>query len=76
VAALKRWRAERASALGLDPGVLCPNATLEAVAVARPPTVEALRAMLAIKGWLGREFGDELAAVLRADRVESDGAGS
>src|SRR4029453_18676075 len=26
---LKRWRSERAREIGLDPGVLCPNATLE-----------------------------------------------
>jgi len=74
VTALKRWRAERASALGLDPGVLCPNATLEAVAIARPTTVEGLRAMQEIKGWFGRAFGDEMAAVLRADRAEGEAA--
>jgi ribonuclease D len=30
--ALKGWRAEKATALNIDPGVLCPNAALEAIA--------------------------------------------
>ena len=32
LAALKDWRGPRSEALKLDPGVLCPNAALEAIA--------------------------------------------
>ena len=35
---LKRWRATRAQELELDPGVLCPNASLEAIAWKNPPS--------------------------------------
>ncbi|HVP28757.1 MAG TPA: ribonuclease D [Myxococcota bacterium] len=75
VSALKRWRSERAAALGLDPGVLCPNSTLEAIAIERPATVDELRRMSEVKGWFGREFGAEVAGVLKADRAE-DAAGT
>ena len=34
--ALKRWRTERARELALDPGVLCPNTALEAIAFEDP----------------------------------------
>jgi ribonuclease D len=68
--ALKRWRARRASELALDPGVLCPNAALEAVA-ARSPTSDAeLTRVSELKPWFVREFGSELVAVLHADGEE------
>ena len=39
---LKRWRAQRARELGLDPGVFCPNASLEEIAGEMPRTAEEL----------------------------------
>ncbi|MBW2294302.1 MAG: ribonuclease D [Deltaproteobacteria bacterium] len=36
VDALKKWRAKRSQELTLDPGVLCPNASLEAIAWRSP----------------------------------------
>jgi ribonuclease D len=66
--ALKRWRARRASELALDPGVLCPNAALEAVAAKNPTAAEELTGLPELKPWLVREFGGELVAELRADR--------
>jgi ribonuclease D len=66
--ALKRWRARRASELALDPGVLCPNAALEAVAAKNPTAAEELTGLPELKPWLVREFGSELVAELRADR--------
>jgi ribonuclease D len=47
---LREWRKTRAAELGLDPGVLCPQSTLEALAIAglaaldRPEEIPGLRA--------------------------------
>jgi len=67
LATLKRWRTRRSKELALDPGVLCPNASLEAIAVRNPQTGEDLREVTELKGWFVRSFGDEVAAALRAD---------
>jgi len=72
VTALKRWRAERAAALALDPGVLCPNSTLEAIAILHPTTAAEVRKLPEVKGWFGREFAEEVAAVLTADRAAGE----
>jgi ribonuclease D len=57
---LKRVRNEMAERLGLDPGVLCPKGTLEAVARARPKTSAALGEIPEIRKWqvelLGADF--------------------
>ena len=63
---LKRWRATRARELGLDPGVFCPNASLEEVAGAQPRNLEELRALSGVKSWWSGHFGEELLAILRA----------
>ncbi len=57
---LKRWRARRAEELELDPGVFCPNATLEEIAWARPRSVETLRQLAQVKGWWLEQFGAEV----------------
>jgi ribonuclease D len=57
---LKRWRAGRARELGLDPGVFCPNATLEAIAWADPSDVAGLAELDAVKGWWAKAFGAEV----------------
>jgi ribonuclease D len=61
--ALKRWRTERAQQLALDPGVLCPNSALEAIAWRAPNTASDLEGLPELKGWFVREFGDEVVAV-------------
>jgi len=61
--ALKRWRAERAQELALDPGVLCPNSSLEAIAWRAPNTASDLEGLPELKGWFLREFGAEVVAV-------------
>jgi ribonuclease D len=61
--ALKRWRGERAQQLALDPGVLCPNSALEAIAWRAPNTAADLEGLPELKGWFVREFGDEVVAV-------------
>jgi len=64
LAALKAWRGPRAKELGLDPGVLCPNASLEAIAVANPKTAEDVKALPELKPWLAESFGQELASLV------------
>ncbi len=55
--ALKTWRAARAEDLSLDPGVLCPNASLEAIAWRAPTTPKDLKELPELKSWFVREFG-------------------
>ncbi len=64
--ALKKWRAKRSQELILDPGVLCPNASLEAIACRLPETGADLEHLPELKGWFVREFGDEVAACLNS----------
>ena len=64
LASLKAWRTPRAKNLGLDPGVLCPNASLEAIALANPKTGDDVKALPELKRWLAEDFGEELAALV------------
>ncbi len=64
VTALKKWRAERAKELSLDPGVLCPNSSLEAIAVANPKEGDAIRQLAELKGWFRQEFSEEVLGAL------------
>ncbi|MDX1648337.1 MAG: HRDC domain-containing protein, partial [Myxococcota bacterium] len=59
---------ERARELEMDPGVLCPNSALEAIAVRAPERGPELEELREVKGWFARSFGDEIAAVLADDR--------
>jgi ribonuclease D len=62
--ALKQWRTRRASELAMDPGVLCPNSTLESIAVRTSHGARNLDAQPDLKRWFAREFGAEVAAAL------------
>jgi ribonuclease D len=77
LAALKDWRGPRAEALKLDPGVLCPNAALEAIASAMPANAEDMKGIPELKNWFVREFADEIVAVLErhaaAEASQSEG---
>ena len=64
---LKRWRARRASELSLDPGVLCPNSSLEAIAWRAPRQASDLGELPELKQWFLREFGEEVVAVVSRD---------
>ena len=64
--ALKKWRAARAVELSMDPGVLCPNSALEAIAWTAPQESKDLRDLPELKGWFLREFGSEATEVSRA----------
>ncbi len=61
--ALKEWRSGKATALDIDPGVLCPNATLEAIAWRDPKSKVDLQEVTELKGWFIREFGAEISKV-------------
>ena len=63
LAALKHWRSERARDLSMDPGVLCPNSALEAIAWHTPKSGDELTELPELKRWFVREFGDEVAKV-------------
>jgi ribonuclease D len=73
---LKRWRGERAAQLEIDPGVFCPNATLEEIAGAGPASREDLQALPAVKRWWAKAFGAEVISSLAetAPPGGSDGA--
>jgi ribonuclease D len=62
---LKRWRSERAREVGLDPGVLCPNATLEMIAWRKPTAGSEVAAVSGVKGWFAEAFADEVVAALQ-----------
>ena len=64
LAALKEWRGPRAQSLALDPGVLCPNAALEAIAWANPASADEMKGIVELKGWFVREFGEEIVGVI------------
>lgn len=70
LAALKDWRGPRAEALKLDPGVLCPNAALEAIAWAAPSNAKDLKGLPELKDWFVREFADEIVGVV--ERHDAD----
>jgi ribonuclease D len=72
VAVLKRWRTPRAAELAIDPGVLCPNAALEAIAWRKPSCAADLEDLPELKGWFVREFGDEVSQALAQDPETSD----
>jgi hypothetical protein len=49
----------------MDPGVFCPNATLEEIAWSGPESREELQALAHVKRWWARAFGTEVLATLR-----------
>lgn len=59
---LKKVRNSQAELLGLQPGVLCPNGTLEAIAREAPDTLAALAAVPGVRNWQCEAIGDALLA--------------
>lgn len=57
---LKARRNELAQQYGLQPGVLCPNGTLEAIARANPQSVEEMKGIPGLREWQRNEFGAQL----------------
>jgi ribonuclease D len=71
---LKRWRQTRAPELSLDPGVLCPNASLEAIAWRNPKKQSELAEVTELKRWFVREFGNEVLEVVSAESNSDPGS--
>ncbi len=61
---LKVRRNAIARRLELEPGVTCPNGTLEAIAREQPESLKALGNVPGVRRWQVGEFGDELLAEL------------
>ncbi len=64
--ALKKWRGQLSVELSMDPGVLCPNSALEAIACNDPKAADDLAAIPTLKGWFRREFGAAVVEVSRS----------
>jgi ribonuclease D len=69
---LKQWRGRRASELNMDPGVFCPNAALEEIAIAGPATRAALDKLENVRGWWAENFGAELLELLAQARSDAE----
>ena len=69
---LKRWRRKRAAELELDPGVLCPNAALEAIAAKPPADAGDLEGRKELKVWFAKAFGGEIAELLAGEVGKAD----
>ena len=62
---LKAARNRLSTELDLQPGVLCPNGTLEAIAKANPVSVEALGQVSELRRWQFRTIGQALLSALK-----------
>lgn len=65
IKALKSWRALKASALRIDPGLLCNNALITAIAVKNPGDRKSLETVKEMKNWQKQVFGTEIIRVLK-----------
>lgn len=65
IKALKSWRASKASALGIDPGMLCNNALITAIAVKNPGDSKSLETVKEMKNWQKQAFGTEIIRVFK-----------
>ena len=65
IKALKSWRASKASNLGIDPGMLCNNALITAIAVKKPGDSKSLETVKGMKNWQKQVFGSEIIRVLK-----------
>ena len=65
---LKQLRNTRAEAVGLHPGLVCPNGTLQAVARAEPDSISALDSVEELRRWQKEAIGDQ--AILAAVKGE------
>ncbi|MBI3449930.1 MAG: ribonuclease D [Acidobacteria bacterium] len=66
--ALKEWRRKKAESLKLDPGVLAPQSTLQALARSGIATPSELESITGVTRWRLREFGAEWVAVMNPAR--------
>jgi ribonuclease D len=71
---LKAARNRLAARLDLQPGVLCPNGALEAVARSNPGNRQELGAIEELRRWQLREIGEELLAAVKEPAAAAGGA--
>jgi ribonuclease D len=65
IKALKSWRASKANALGIDPGMLCNNVLITAIAVNNPGDENSLVTVKGMKNWQKQVFGMEIITLLK-----------
>jgi len=65
IKALKAWRVSKARALEIDPGMLCNNALITAIAIQNPRDTESLEKVKEMKRWQNQVFGSEIITVLK-----------
>lgn len=70
---LKRWRAGKAEALGMDPGVLISNAILKTVAENHAAGADTTDPLYELKRWQKHAFGAEIIRVLARGEKKDDG---
>lgn len=68
VNALKIWRDQRATALGMDPALVCTNALISAIALLNPMNLSDLSRVKGLKNWQKKTWGREIVNVLRQTR--------
>jgi ribonuclease D len=73
---LKKWRQRRAAELKLDPGVFCPNASLEVIALKPPKEASDLEGRKELKGWFSRAFGGEVVELMASESEQAKKAAS
>ena len=66
VNALKQWRESAAEKIGIDSGIILPNALAISIARENPQTVGQLDKICEMKDWQKKTFGREIITVLNA----------
>jgi len=64
IKAIKRWREEKATELGLDPAVFCNKALITAIAKQKPEKISDLKKIREMKKWQQNEFGGNILKAL------------
>jgi ribonuclease D len=72
---LKVVRNQLAAKYDLAPGVLCPNGTLEAIALVNPQTLEQLGGIRELRRWQLREIGGDLLEATKDTKVAAGRGG-
>jgi ribonuclease D len=66
ITALKSWRASKAKALKIEPGIICNNALITSIAIQNPVDRRAIHRIKEMKNWQKNEFGQEIITLLRS----------
>jgi ribonuclease D len=74
--ALRLWRQAKSQQLNLHVGVVFPANVLENLAVTPPADIDELARLPGMRQWRAREFGAELAEVLRTEATAAESPGA